>query len=60
MPTRRLLLATLILAGLAVGSPAAAAGNLVDVQIVDRTLGQVLPAWRHHGTPYLAGQPGFR
>ena len=60
MPTRRLLLATLILAGLAVGSPADAAGSLVDVQIVDRSLGRVLPAYRHHGTPYVAGQPGNR
>ena len=61
MPTRRhLLLATLTLAGLAVGLPAHAAGGLVDVQIVDRHLGQVLPAYRHRGVPYVAGQPGHR
>jgi hypothetical protein len=61
MPTRRaLLLASLTLAGLAAGVPAQAAGSLVDVQIVDRHLGQVLPAYRHRGVPYVAGQPGHR
>jgi hypothetical protein len=61
MPNRRaLLLASLTLAGLAAGLPAHAAGSLVDVQIVDRQLGQVLPAYRHRGVPYVAGQPGHR
>ena len=61
MPTRRaLLLATLTFAGLAAGLPAHAAGSLVDVQIVDRQLGQVLPAYRHRGVPIVAGQPGHR
>jgi hypothetical protein len=61
MPNRRaLLLASLTLAGLAAGLPAHAAGSLVDVQIVDRHLGQVLPAYRHRGVPFVAGQPGHR
>jgi hypothetical protein len=61
MPNRRaLLLASLTLAGLAAGLPAHAAGSLVDVQIVDRQLGQVLPAYRHRGVPFVAGQPGHR
>ena len=61
MPTRRaLLLASLTFAGLAAGLPARAAGSLVDVRIVDRQLGQVLPAYRFRGVPYVAGQPGHR
>ena len=61
MPTRRaLLFATLTFAGLAAGLPAHASGSLVDVQIVDRQLGQVLPAYRHRGVPYVAGEPGHR
>ena len=61
MPTRRaLLVASLIVTGLVTALPAQAAGGLVDVQIVDRNLGQVLPAYRHRGVPYVAGQPGNR
>ena len=60
MPTRRVLLASLILGALAAGLPAHAAGSLVDVQIIDRHLNQVLPAYRHRGVPYVAGQPGSR
>ena len=61
MPTRRvLLLASLTLASIAAGLPAHAAGSLVDVQIVDRSLNQVLPAHPYRGVPYVAGQPGNR
>ena len=61
MPTRRaLLVASLTVAGAVAGLPAHAAGALVDVQIVDRSLGQVLPAYRYRGVPYVAGQPGNR
>jgi len=60
MPTRRVLLVTLMFAGLVAGLPAHAAGSLVDVQIVDRSLARVLPAYRHRGVPYVAGQPGNR
>ena len=61
MPTRRaLLVASLTVAGVVAGLPAHAAGALVDVQIVDRSLGQVLPAHRYRSVPYVAGQPGNR
>jgi hypothetical protein len=38
----------------------AAAGQLVDVQIVDRGRHEVLPEYRHRGTAYVAGRPGDR
>jgi hypothetical protein len=38
----------------------AAAGQLVDVQIVDRGRHEVLPEYRHRGTTYVAGRPGDR
>lgn len=38
----------------------AQAGQLVDVQIVDRSTGQVLPSWQHRGKLYVAGTPGNR
>jgi hypothetical protein len=38
----------------------AAAGSLVQVQIVDRAGGDVLPEYRHRGTPWVAGRPGER
>ena len=61
MPSRRSLLASFILAGLgAAVLPACAAGGLVDVQIVDRTQGNLLEAHRHRGAIYVAGQPGNR
>jgi len=62
MPTRRTLLA---LAAAAAASactslPAHAVGSLVDVQIVDRSRGDVLSTWRHRGMSYVAGRPGDR
>jgi hypothetical protein len=62
MPTRRTLLA---LAAAAAASactslPAHAVGALVDVQIVDRSRGDVLSTWRHRGTSYVAGRPDDR
>jgi hypothetical protein len=36
----------------------AAAGTPVDVEIFDRTSGEVLQIHRHHGNRYLAGEPG--
>ncbi len=38
----------------------AAAGQLVDVQIVDRARGTVLAEYRHRGGTYVAGRPGER
>ncbi len=62
MPTRRLLL-TLFAAAAAsacTSTPAGAAGNLVDLQVVDRSRGDVLSTWRHRGASYIAGRPGDR
>jgi hypothetical protein len=46
----------------ACGAPLAhaAAGQLVDVQIVDRGRHEALPEYRHRGTAYVAGRPGDR
>ena len=62
MPTRRLLLARLAAAtaSACTSLPAHAAGNLVELQIVDRGRGEVLPTWRHRGTTWVAGRPGDR
>lgn len=51
-------LATTLLAACA--GPSQAAGRSVDVEIVDRDTGQVLPVWWHHGRQYVAGRPGAR
>jgi hypothetical protein len=62
MPTRRALL-TLLAAAAATACtspPAAAVGSIVDVQIVDRSRGELLSTWRHQGTSYVAGRPGDR
>ena len=62
MPTRRLLLTLLAAAATSACTafPAHATGNLVDLQIVDRGRGDVLTAWRHRGTSWVAGRPGDR
>jgi len=36
------------------------AGQLVDVQIIDRSTGRTLDTWRHQGKLYVAGVPGNR
>ena len=62
MPTRRALL-TLIAAVAATACatpPASATGSLVDMQIVDRSRGDVLSPYRYHGASYVAGRPGDR
>ena len=41
-------------------SAAAHAGSLVDVSVVDRDTGSVLPTHRHDGKLYVAGIPGHR
>ncbi len=47
------------LAVLALLSPAAAiAGTAVDVEILDRKSGRVLPVYWHGGERYVAGEPG--
>ena len=32
----------------------------VDLRVVDRDTGRVLPFWRHHGRLFVAGEPGDR
>lgn len=41
-------------------SAAAHAGSLVDVSVIDRDTGSVLPTHRHDGRLYIAGIPGHR
>jgi len=41
-------------------SAAAQAGALVDVSVIDRDTGSVLPTHRHDGKLYVAGIPGHR
>ncbi len=62
MPTRRLLLTLLAAAAASActSTPACATGNLVDMQIVDRSRGDVLSTWRYRGASYVAGRPGDR
>ena len=62
MPTRRLLLTLLAVAATTACTalPARATGNLVDMQIVDRSRGDVLSTWRHRGASWVAGRPGDR
>jgi hypothetical protein len=46
-------------AGLACALPLAAlASNPLDIQVYDRTAGQTLPLYEHHGRRYVAGEPG--
>ncbi|MEP7302502.1 MAG: hypothetical protein ABI699_13355 [Caldimonas sp.] len=62
MPTRRILLTLLAAAAASVCAvtSACAAGNLVDLQIVDRSRGDILSTYRHRGASYVAGRPGDR
>lgn len=62
MPTRRALITLLAAAATsACTSPSAwAVGNLVDVAVVDRSRGDVLPSYRSRGASWVAGRPGDR
>ncbi len=60
MPTRRLALVLLGTAISAVAAPARAAGQLVDVELVDRSENRLLPMHRYGGAAWVAGQPGNR
>ncbi|MDQ6628565.1 MAG: hypothetical protein M3Z29_08980 [Pseudomonadota bacterium] len=62
MPTRRALLTLLAAAAASActAPDALAFGNLVDMQIVDRSQGSVLPTHRYRGASYIAGRPGDR
>jgi hypothetical protein len=59
---RRTVLAMAGAAAFLAGAQRAAAvpAPLVDLQVVDRETGQVLPVWRHDGRLFVAGQPGAR
>jgi hypothetical protein len=48
------------LGGCAAAPVRAAAGHLVDVQIVDRARNAALAEYRHRGSTYVAGSPGER
>ncbi len=54
----RTLLCTAILA-MAVSTPVRA-GQLLDLDVVDRDSGATMPTWRHDGKLYIAGKPGHR
>jgi hypothetical protein len=62
MPTRRTLLALLAAAATSActSPPAFAVGGIVDMQIIDRSRGDVLPTWRTRGASWVAGRPGDR
>ena len=45
---------------LAATPPARAVGSLVDVQVVDRSTGETLPMYWHHGRWWVPGKPGSR
>lgn len=62
MPTCRIMLTFAAAAAVSACAPlpAQATGSLVDLQVVDRSRGDVLSAWRHRGTSWVAGRPGDR
>ncbi|MEO5883277.1 MAG: hypothetical protein ABIQ06_12740 [Caldimonas sp.] len=62
MPTRRILLSLVAAAAVSACAPlpARATGSLVDMQIVDRSRGDLLSTWRHRGASWVAGRPGDR
>lgn len=61
MPTRRLILMLVAAASsFALATPSLAAGQLVDVQLVDRDRAQKLPTYAHRGSQWVAGRPGSR
>ena len=42
------------------GMPSANSPGLADIQVIDRTDGQVLPIYRHNGDLWVAGIPGHK
>lgn len=58
---RRTILTTAVAAvGFAMAPKAHAAGDLVDLEIVDRETGEPARLWRHGGRLFVAGRPGAR
>ena len=60
MPNRRHFITLAAAAAALVGTPAFAIGNLVDVDIVDRSQDELLPVYQQRGTAWVAGRPGSR
>lgn len=64
MATTRRTLGAAVIAGLGVAAAmtagAQAFADPVDLRVVDRDTGRVLPVWRHDGRLYVAGRPGAR
>ncbi len=58
--TRRLALGALASAALLASVPALAEGKLVDVRIINRDSGRVLPLYPFKGDLWVAGEPGAR
>ena len=58
--TRRLVLGALTSAAVLAAAPAMAEGQMVDVRIVNRDSGQVLPVYPFKGDLWVAGEPGAR
>jgi len=52
--------AVILTIGVAGAAHAQVAPDPVDLQVVDRATGRVLPVWRHHGRIFVAGEPGAR
>lgn len=58
---KTLLLKVTVAAWIAAASlPASAVGRLADVQLVDRSTGQILPVHAYRGEYWVAGQPGAK
>lgn len=57
-PTLRSLTLAVALATASTG--AFAIGSIADINVIDRTTGQVLPVYTHQGRHYVAGRPGTR
>jgi hypothetical protein len=55
-PSMRVL-SLLLLAAVSACSLPTRAGNLADLEVYDRSAGQVLPVYRHDGRLYIAGEP---
>ena len=57
---RTVLAAVIATIGLAGASHAFAGPDIAELKVVDRSTGQPLRAWRHHGRLFVAGEPGER
>ena len=60
MPNRRRLFIAFAAIAACLHAPAFAVGQLVDLQVIDRSRHETLPTYTHRGTHWVAGQPGSR